>query len=720
MGLVVSARDDLHSPQWYRIAQDVLALSPTARVARHVLRGEPWFVYRDDASGRQLRLSLPAHRFAGRLDGQVTIDRAWRDLLEELGDEAPSQHEIVTLVQQLADARLLGTADGLDPARLARRDRTRLRRRLLAAANPLAVKVPLFDPSRLLEATTRFAAPLFTVRGGLAWLALVTAAALVGAAHASELWAYGRQWTATPGFLLALWLAYPPLKAIHELAHAWALRTWGGRVDEVGVTLMVLTPVPYVDASAAALLPSRTRRVAVSLAGIAAELAAAAVALAVWLAVEDGTLRLAAFAVIAIGVGSTLLVNGNPLMRFDGYFAMCDALDLPNLAERARRQVGWLARRAIAGERDLPAPPAGPGERALLLAYAAASWAWRVALFVLLALWASEHSRLLALALLAWGAWLAAGRTAWAVLVYAAQARWRATRPARALGGIAAALGAGVVLLGAVPVPDATVLPGVVVADEAATLRAPEAARVAELLVRPGQRVEPGTPVARLRSERLAAEHAEVVAEIAGLDAARIVALQRGRLPEAAVAADALARARERLLGLQRRLDARVLRSASAGSVEFMDRDGPLERHVRQGEPVLYVLQPGSLRIRALARDDQARRLPERISTPRARLADQPAAAPMPLELLTGAPQSTRALPSAALGEGAGGPIPLDPVDPDGRTAMQPWFLLEFAPGQPLPRIGARATVRVEHPPRPVAAQLAGTVRRVFLRAFDA
>ncbi len=720
MGLVVSVRDDLRDPQWYRIAQDVLALSPTARVARQVLRGEPWYVYRDEASGRQLRLSLPAHRFAGRLDGRVTIDRAWRDLLEELGDDAPSQHEIVTLVQQLADARLLGTANGLDPVRLARRDRARLRRRLLAAANPLAVKVPLFDPGRLLDATTRFAAPLFTVRGLLLWLALVSVASLVGAAHASELWAYGGQWMTTSGFLLALWLVYPPLKAVHELAHAWALRAWGGRVSEVGVTLMVLTPVPYVDASAAALLPSRARRVAVSLAGIAAELAAAAFALAVWLAVEDGTLRLAAFAVMVIGVGSTLLVNGNPLMRFDGYFAMCDALDLPNLAERARRQVGWLARRAIAGERDLPPPPAGPGERALLLAYAAASWAWRVAVFVLLALWASEHSGLLALALLAWGTWLSVGRAAWAVLVYAVQARWRAARPARALGGIAAALAAAFALLVALPVPDATVLPGVIVPDEAATLRAPEASRVAELLVQPGQRVEPGTPLARLRSERIAAEHAETLAEIAGLDAERIVALQRGRLAEAAVAADALARAHERQRDLERRLAALVLRSATAGSVELLDRDGPLGRHVRQGDPVLYVLQPGSLRIRALARDDQARRIPERVAAPQARLADHPAAAPMPLALLTVAPQATRALPSAALGEAGGGPIPVDPVDPDGRTAMAPWFLLEFATAQPLPRIGARATVRIEHPPRPVAAQLAITVRRVFLRAFDA
>ena len=712
-------QDGLHSPQWYRIARDLLALRPTVQVARQVLRGEPWYVYRDDASGRQLRLSLTAHRFAGRLDGTVTVDRVWADLLEELGDGAPSQDEIVTLVQQLADAHLVTAAAGLDPDRLARRDRARLRRKLLAAANPLSLKVPLFDPGRALDATAGIARAVFSVPALLGWLALVFVGGLAAVVHADELWAYGRQWTPTPGFLLAMWLVYPPLKAVHELAHAWALRAWGGRVSEVGVTLLVLTPVPYVDASAAALLPSRARRVAVSLAGIGAELAMAAVALGVWLAVDDGVPRLAAFAVMVIGVGSTLLVNGNPLMRFDGYFAMCDALDLPNLAERSRRQLAWLGRRLVAGERGLPPPPAGRGERGLLLAYAVASWFWRVGMFWVLGLWAMEHSRLLALALLAWGAWLAVGRAAWAALRYAVRARWQAQRPARALGGVLAAFAVLVAGLGTLPVPDATTLPAVVVPDEASTLRAPEAARVAELLVRPGQRVSPGTPLVRLDSEHLLTEHAELLAELAGLESERIAALQRGSLSEAGVSAEAITGARERLAALQRRLEGLVLRSASAGTVEFLDRDGPLERQVRQGEPVLYVLQPRSLRLQALARDDQARRLAERVGTPQARFADQPGAPPLRLALAAQTPQATRSLPAPSIGDRAGGPIPTDPNDADGRLAIEPWFVLEFEPGQPLPRIGARATVRIEHDAQPAAAQLAGTVRRVFLRALS-
>ena len=61
--------DPLHSADWYRVSRLILMLRPTLRVGRQVLRNEPWFVYRDTATGRQLRLNLMAHRFAGRIDG---------------------------------------------------------------------------------------------------------------------------------------------------------------------------------------------------------------------------------------------------------------------------------------------------------------------------------------------------------------------------------------------------------------------------------------------------------------------------------------------------------------------------------------------------------------------------------------------------------------------------------------------------------------------------
>jgi len=103
--------DALYSPDWFRVSKLVLRLKPTVRIGRQQVRGEVWHVYRDEAFGRQMRLNLPAHRFAGRLDGRQSVETLWNRLFAEAGDAVPSQHEIVDLVQQLADAGLGARAD---------------------------------------------------------------------------------------------------------------------------------------------------------------------------------------------------------------------------------------------------------------------------------------------------------------------------------------------------------------------------------------------------------------------------------------------------------------------------------------------------------------------------------------------------------------------------------------------------------------------------------
>jgi putative peptide zinc metalloprotease protein len=713
--------DPLHSPDWYRVEALHLTLRPDVCIARQVLRGEPWFVYRNQVSGRQLRLNFAAHRFAGQLDGRRTVGEIWESLLDRLGDAAPSQQELVTVVQQLAEMAMVTADLGVDLDRLADREKRRERSRLMAAANPLLLRLRLFDPTRLLDATARAVAPLYSVWALPIYLLIILMALTVAGQRWSEITAWGERWMATPGFGLTLWLVYPGVKAVHELAHAWAVRTWGGRVNEVGISLMLLTPVPYVDASAAALFESRGRRVAVSLAGILAEGLMAAGALWLWLSVDDGMLRTAAFAVMFIGGVSTLLVNGNPLMRFDAYHALADALGLPNLADRARQLHVYLARRFIAGDRSAQPPPGPARDYPLLFVYGLASWVYRLVIGWAVALWIADHSRWLACAVLAFSLWMTIGRPIKAILRHSWQARWKSRRPVRELSGVALGIGLPVLLLTLVPVPDTTVLPGVVVPAEASKVRAPEAGHVAEVLAVAGQVVEPGTPLLRLHSDQLASEHARLRARLAGFEAERIRGLDRN-LTDTRIAADEIVRARTELRALERRIERLLVRSESPGTIAFLDADGPELRQARQGEILMHVVDPATLRVQALARDDQVRRLGARLTDPQApvqaSIADHPGER-FVMRLGVDTPESTRLLPAASLGERAGGPIPTDPADPDGLQALDSWFQLEFLPQRPLPRIGSLATVRIAHAPRPAAEQLLDTVRRVFVRRLE-
>ena len=155
-----------------------------------------------------------------------------------------------------------------------------------------------------------------------------------------------------------------------------AVRRWGGEVHEVGIGLLFLIPAPYVDASAASRLQRahaargrrrrrhdrRTRvwrRSAWSL----------------WLLTQPGLVHDIAFVVMLIGSVSTLLFNGNPLLRFDAYHVMCDLFDLPNLAARSgawwSSSPGALAAAAAARS----APAARRSERKWLWLYAPLSLA---------------------------------------------------------------------------------------------------------------------------------------------------------------------------------------------------------------------------------------------------------------------------------------------------------------------------------------------------------
>jgi putative peptide zinc metalloprotease protein len=150
-----------------------------------------------------------------------------------------------------------------------------------------------------------------------------------------------------PQNLLLLWFVYPLVKAIHELGHAYATKIYGGEVHEIGVMFLVFVPVPYVDASASSSFPDKRQRMAVGAIGIGVEMLLAAVAVFVFAHATIGLVHAIAYNVILIGGVSTILFNGNPLLRFDGYYVLSDLLDVPNLGPRANAYVGYLAQRRL-------------------------------------------------------------------------------------------------------------------------------------------------------------------------------------------------------------------------------------------------------------------------------------------------------------------------------------------------------------------------------------
>ena len=172
------------------------------------------------------------------------------------------------------------------------------------------------------------------------------------------------------------------MKILHELGHAVSCRHYGGRCHELGLMLLVFTPCLYCDVSDAWMLRDRWRRIAIGAAGMAVELVLAAVATFLWWWSEPGWLNSVCLDVMFIGSVSTLLLNGNPLLRYDGYYILADLLETPNLQQQAGGVVRrWVARWLLGIETppDRLLPERGHW---LLALYAVASTAYRLAVVV--------------------------------------------------------------------------------------------------------------------------------------------------------------------------------------------------------------------------------------------------------------------------------------------------------------------------------------------------
>ena len=138
--------------------------------------------------------------------------------------------------------------------------------------NFFAWQFPLIDPERFLQQFVPLVRPFFSWWGAILWCLIVIPAVLVGASHWTDLAANLIDRVTAPNNLVLLWLLFPLIKVLHEFGHAFAVKTFGGEVHEMGIMLLVLSPVPYVDASASTAFANKWHRAIVGAAGMIVEL----------------------------------------------------------------------------------------------------------------------------------------------------------------------------------------------------------------------------------------------------------------------------------------------------------------------------------------------------------------------------------------------------------------------------------------------------------------
>lgn len=382
--------------------------------------------------------------------------------------------------------------------------------------NYLFFRVPLIKPNAFLQSTAPYLDFVFRPT----FFICVGAIALLG------MWRVLDQWSAfTSTFMyffswqgLALYgIALGLTKTIHEFAHAYTAKHYGLHVPTMGVAFMMLWPLLYTDTSEGWKLNSRRARLAIGGAGVVAELLLAGVAALAWSVLPEGGLKSAAYVLAAVTWISTLAINLNPFMRFDGYYLAMDAVDMPNLHQRSFAFGKWWLRKVIFGI-DMPLPePEFESNRRWLIAFAYATWLYRLVLFLGIA--AAVYYFFFKLA----GVILFAVEIGWFVVrpIWQEAKAWITLKPywqARRVW-LSSAVLLLLLLICAIPWRAEITAPGLAQAVQHTRVFPSMAAQVKQVRVQEGQQVRAGDVLFDLQSPELIAQAVMVQARIAGLEA---------------------------------------------------------------------------------------------------------------------------------------------------------------------------------------------------------
>jgi putative peptide zinc metalloprotease protein len=711
--------ESLFSPSWYRVAGLRPRLRSHTKIHRHAYRDEVWYVLQDHLSGKFHRFSEGAYQVIGLMDGSRKVDEIWQLAAEELGDDSPTQEEMIRLLSQLHSADVLQSEASPDSQELfdryRRQERANIKQKLWS---PLAIRIKLFDPERFLEKTLPFVRPIFGTTGLLLWLVTVIFGVVLAAMHWPELTENLSDRVLAPQNLLVLWLVYPVVKAFHELGHAYATKVWGGEVHEIGVMFLVFMPVPYVDASAASAFRQRYRRVIVGAIGIMAELFLAAIALFVWLNAELSATRAIAYNVMLIGGVSTLFFNGNPLLRFDGYYVFADLVEIPNLGKRANDYIGYLVQRYVFRSENAKSPATTASERKWFVFYGVAAFAYRMFIASVIILFVAGKFFFVGILLAIWAATTMLAVPLFKSLKFLMTSPKLTEERPRAVvitGGFVATL---VLLLGIMPAPYRTLAEGVVWLPEQAAVRAGTSCFLRDFVTGPDAIVAAGEelircedPLLALREDMLEARLRELEALYSGQRLDDRVAAGITREEIEAIEAD-LADVTERIAALS-------IRAPVGGRLVLPESKDLKERFVNQGQVLGYVVEQGPMKVRVAVRQNDVGLVRERMDDVRVQLADRLGTS-IPAAVLREVPGGTNVLPSAVLGKSGGGKIDIDPRDPDQRKTFIRVFeyVLELPEEQPRSPAGTRAYVRFSHGSAPLGVQWYRKARQVFLGRF--
>ncbi|BHH85197.1 hypothetical protein [Desulforhopalus sp. 52FAK] len=709
----------VNTDNWGIIAGLYPQLKSHITLSRHHFRGEISYVLEDSITKTRYGFSKEAYEVVGRLNGKFCSEEIYNYLQNKLEKQGPTQEAIVEIITQLSrmealtDNKLLERL-GQIPAQKQPQGNNLIDQ---LKNSPLFLRLPLFNPSPIITRYRNVVQGLYTKFFLSLLLILFAFAACTLFLNLPELSHNPLDRIFSQHNLFILWLLYPIVKTIHEFAHAFSVKYYGGDVTEMGLMLLLFVPVPYVNASDSSSFTNKWQRIIVAGSGILAELALASLALLLWTIVEPGVIRTIAFNTMLICGVSTLIFNGNPLVRFDGYYILSDLIEIPNLATKSSSYLWHQGLRFFTGiELGKPAETSRKEKRWLLF-YGISSFCYRLTIYgSIFYFFASKLGPIGAIiGLLGIGQLLYKPLQQRILPLLRSRKYGSKRRTLFSLLTLYLAVIIGIITL--IPLPYTTPTEGVVLQPEDSLIKIQSSGIITSIVATPGTVVEKGDVLIVAEDDEL--HHAILLLE------SQLVEL---RLKEVAAFAESPFEARiirEKILDLSDRLEHKkkqkrnlTVTSPLTGNFIVQQSGELIGKFFKQGD-LLGFIQNDATIIRTVISQVDIDPILENLSDIRISVVSEPGKN-FTGTVLSEHPHGTFKLPSQTLAAEGGGRIITNPDDPAQLMTIEEMFQLDIQLTTPIhkPFAESRAYIRFYHGYQPLLFRLVRRLQQLFLTQF--
>lgn len=353
-----------------RLRDVVVSVRGDLDISRHMFRAGPSYIVRDPITFASHRFDPEDYLVLNAIRGNGTLGEVFNQLVAsntlDTEDEDSYYEFVLDLHQRSLLSLPINDADTLFQ-RFERRQRAENIGRVMGI---FFMKVPITNPNQMLARTIPLFRWLFTLPGLIAWFMLMITAGIVVFSRTGDFTSPALAMLEGNNLFILI-AAVIGLKVVHEFGHAYACRAFGGYVPEMGVFLVLFTPLAYVDATDSWSFSKTHRRAIVTLGGVYFESIVGAFAVFVWALTEASTLNTLAYQVMILSTVTTALFNLNPLLRYDAYYLVSDLTGIPNLRKRCQEAVADLPKRVFFGiKTNLDGDPISPNPGLVLFGLA--------------------------------------------------------------------------------------------------------------------------------------------------------------------------------------------------------------------------------------------------------------------------------------------------------------------------------------------------------------